>query len=248
MDYDHLYPEYAHATEHREAGITLLCPNHHRARHSNRISYETIQHWNANPYCAQHGVSWDELDLSSNSVPSFDLGVLAFVETPVVLRIHGRDIVRFLPPEEAGAPFRLNAVFANSTGHEIGRIRENLWEGSADAWDIETKGARTTIRNDSSDIALVWRIKPPDRVVIERARMMFDGVALDMLEWKRMLARTVARQELDVEAALVVDAAVGLEVDKDDIFALGVNAQIISIQGLEVRNQPGAHQITFADL
>jgi hypothetical protein len=55
------------------------------------------------------------------------------------------------------------------------RIRDNEWRTPTSSWDVETIGQRTTIRNRSRDIALVLRMEPRERLVVERLRMFFKG-------------------------------------------------------------------------
>jgi trigger factor len=54
--YDHI-EEYADVQEHKAENLTLLCPNHHQSKTSNRLSKDLLLKRNAKPFNEGHGLT-----------------------------------------------------------------------------------------------------------------------------------------------------------------------------------------------
>ena len=51
FEYDHI-EEYAHVKEHKADNLILLCPTHHAAKTTNKMSKERLKEAQKNPYNA----------------------------------------------------------------------------------------------------------------------------------------------------------------------------------------------------
>lgn len=186
IEYHHFDPPFVDATSHRADGITALCPRCHAKAESGRVSMTALCQALKNPHPLEVGYSLDELEI--DRLPTVILGQSTFERVPIVLEVYGRTLLGVTHPELAGAPFGLNAFFFDEDGSPIAEIASNQWRAFVSNWDVETVGARTTIRRGSRDIALVFRTEPPSRLVIERIHMYYKGLRLVAEEGKDLCA------------------------------------------------------------
>lgn len=175
IEYEHFDPDFADATEHNPAGMTLLCSQCNQKRARGRLSAQTVANANANPRCLQQGFSSEIFDFSSEPVEIVFAGVI-FYNCSHVIVVNGLPLLSLRPPVEAGQPMRLFGYFSDINGRETLKIKDNEWRVMPGNWDVECVGPRITIRNSPGEISLIVRMEPPTRLIVERIDMQFKGV------------------------------------------------------------------------
>lgn len=95
---------------------------------------------------------------------SYDPGVTA------VIKYHGNEIFSISPSDRSDTA-AINAVFLDDDGQETLKILDNVWHGAVEAWDTEVVGPRIKVRKKKGSFALILRLEPPGRIVIERLDM-----------------------------------------------------------------------------
>ena len=186
--YHHVDPPFAQAAEHNPGGIVLLCLGCHGKATTGMLSEETVKKAADNPRCKQQGFSFEAFDIGAG-LPVVEIPGLRCIDTPVLLKVRGTPLISFAPPESAGGPFRLSALFCDNSGNELLRIVNNEWQSHVSAWDVEVTRRRITCRIGPRRIALVLRSEPPTTLVVERLDMYFMGTAI-LLEEGRELSIT----------------------------------------------------------
>ncbi len=131
-DYEHWNPPFEELdSEPNAEGITIACPNHHRAK-GGLLSDDEYQACIANPKALQDG--YMQTPWSKGFAPEIVLGNVTCTGGTRVLSINGQTMIGFDPPEEEGAPPRLTSKFFDSRGKEVFRIDGNRCIGNANAW------------------------------------------------------------------------------------------------------------------
>jgi len=101
-EYHHFNPPFEDAKEHREDGITLLCPNCHGDQHKGLLSRGTVEQCNENPKCLERGFSSHWLDLKGS--PEVVLGHITFINTPNMIEAFGESLLAIEGPEDCVMP------------------------------------------------------------------------------------------------------------------------------------------------
>lgn len=176
--YEHIDPEFSEAREHNPAHICLLCGGCHDRVTRGRLSKKTVSEAYLN---IQKSTSvkrpFEEFDLSTHSL-SVSIGTSVFTHTETLFCINGENILAITPPSNGSNFPTLNGVFYDRHGNESFRIKDNVWEGQAEAWDIEIIGTRITIKTDEGYIAILIDISPPDKIYIRKLDMYKDSCHL----------------------------------------------------------------------
>lgn len=175
-DYEHFAPDFKDATEHRAAGITLLCMQCNQKRRRGMLSVETVAAANEAPFCKAQGFANEMFDFGTEPLEILFSG-LTFTNIETLIRVNDFPLFSVLPPEHSHQPYRVFGRFADETGEITLTVDDNEWRAGSDNWDVECVGPRITIRNGPGRICLVLRSDPPHRLVIERLNMQFEGVA-----------------------------------------------------------------------
>lgn len=110
------------------------------------------------------------------------MGSVVFENTPVVLNVNGEAVIRFDPPEEKDAPYRLNAVFRDPNGNLLTQVVDNEWQGPTSSWDLSVTGTRYAVRHARGDIRLAWRLEANAdlEIVIESLKVGYAQVEVDV--------------------------------------------------------------------
>ncbi|MCY1253002.1 hypothetical protein D9M68_123310 [compost metagenome] len=174
-DYEHFAPDFADATEHNPAGMTLLCSQCNQKRARGRLSAATVTAADANPKCRQQGFSSEMFDFGPEPI-YIDFAGVTFYDCQHLIVVNGLPLLSVSPPNEEGEPVRLSGIFADADGKVTLRIRDNVWSVDADNWDVECVGPRITIRSAHRAVSLVLRMTPPTRLIVESLEMQFQGV------------------------------------------------------------------------
>lgn len=175
--YEHIEPEFKDARDHNPSRMALLCPSCHQKVTNKLWSKDKVKKALEKPMCFQKGFSFDAFDIGCEH-PRVFLGNTEFSDTSTILEVDGDPLFQIEPPEEAGCPFRLSALFYDQLGNKIFRIIQNEWQGPTTNWDIEIKGPKITIRNAPKEITLVIRAEPPEKLVVERLNMFYKGARI----------------------------------------------------------------------
>lgn len=174
-DYEHFDPDFAEATEHNPAGMTLLCSQCNQKRARGRLSAATVAAANANPKCLQQGFSSELFDFGSEPIEVGFAGV-TFYDCRHLVVVNGRPLLSVSPPRDPGEPVLLSGLFTDANGRVTLTIENNVWSVGTENWDVECVGPRLTIRSAPGDISLALRMVPPTRLIVEHLEMRIDGV------------------------------------------------------------------------
>ena len=184
-DYEHFDPDFKDAKKHDPKGITLLCMQCNQKRNRKVLSVKSVSKANEEPKSLQQGFSNEAFDFGSDPIEVVFAGV-TFKNCDHLIRVAGIPILSINSPEEEHEPFRLSGRFCDDAGAATLKIEDNVWSVGADNWDVECEGPRITIRKGPGDIVLVLRSEPPEKLVVERLNMEFEGMffrgSKDLLE------------------------------------------------------------------
>ena len=151
-DYEHFNPEFKDAEEHNPDGITLLCPNHHRAKMKGTLTEDEYSKAIAQPYSVTHG--WSSTEISSGDFsPQFIIGPLTFNLGTSIFSVDGEQLMGFGPPEEPGTPPRISMKLSNENNEVIFEIKDNQIKVNSGAYDISSIGRNWKIWSTEKIIA-----------------------------------------------------------------------------------------------
>jgi hypothetical protein len=176
VQYHHFDPPFADALRHDPSGITLLCGQCHDRAERGIIDPSRVFAANAAPWCKESGYSKDLLFVGDGSVP------VRFGSSRVcaatVLMYDDRVVVGLSPPEDEGAPLRLNAVLTDANETDVLRIVDNEWQVGINRYDIRTAGDRLTVNDAPGDIVLEMSLSAGAEIQIRRLRMKYVGFSI----------------------------------------------------------------------
>jgi hypothetical protein len=187
--YEHIDPPFADARSHDPDAICLLCGACHHKVTSGRLSKQKVlSKYLEIQQSIDPGRPRELLDLSTSPV-EICLGSTRFERPRTLLRINDREMLCIKSPSDGSSSPSLEGLFCDSTGKEIFRISDNVWEGPLDAWDITVKGRRTTIRMERSRVALVFDVRPPRSISISKLDMYMDDCHVRLEEDHVLIGR-----------------------------------------------------------
>ena len=204
-DYEHFNPEFKDARIHDPSGIVLLCPNHHRAK-GGFISISKLNKCASSPFCKSTGFSHTEMDIDKLVV---NVGPLTADHCRTVLEIKSvfcinkiairsalvswlpawaiqavTKAIWFEPPEEEGAPLRLNLVINDASNAKIAWIDNNIWHGSAKAFDISIvagkERSRIKVMTCNKRAILDLEFLPPNKINLSRFYSYYSGQLVEI--------------------------------------------------------------------
>lgn len=182
VDYEHFAPEFKDAAVHEAKGICLMCPTHHSSK-GRLLARSTIERAMANPKAGQRGFAAGEFDPGADR-PTIKLGTVTFEDTDVILAIQGQEIIGISPPEEPGAPFRINARIRNAEGKLLLEIVQNEIRTPTQNWDSVFEGNIITLRSARYKVALVLRSEPGVGLIFERLDLNLGEYKIRVREGK----------------------------------------------------------------
>jgi trigger factor len=169
---------------HEADNLTLLCPTHH-AQVPKLLTDEQVAEANENPYCVKHGISSPfglnfegqsfECTIGSNtflSAAKTDEGLTAVIP----ISVDDFDLIAAF--FDADGRLYLSAAILDEFNLPILRIHENQIVYATDGWDIEFTGSVLVLREAARKILLNIEFKPPNAILIERARLLCNGVEI----------------------------------------------------------------------
>lgn len=176
-DYEHIDPEFSEATAHDPAYMTFLCPTMNQKKRRGLLSSTTVFEWKKHPYSAISGKCHDSFDIGSSSLTVW-IGGNKVENIERILSIEDTCILGVKPPEAPNAPFRLSAIFHDSSGKSVLEIRDNEWHAGSDAFDVICTNGRIGVRNRDGAFILKIACYPPDVIVIEELDMLYQNTRI----------------------------------------------------------------------
>ncbi len=177
--YDHIEPEFKVAKNHDPAGITLLCGRHHDLKTRGFLSTSAVKNAMKKPKALEDGFSKEILDVGAG-FPTLIMGNFKFQNVVFPILVENRPIMRMLPPEIDGGPFRFSALFTDSAGVNTLEIYDNEWYASTGNWDIETVAGKLVVKENYGKQHLVLRAVSTDAILVEYLNMNFDGYLIQV--------------------------------------------------------------------
>lgn len=175
VEYEHVDPEFAEATEHDPSKITLLCPQCHLKVTTGMWSKQKIKSAMSAPRCKEIGFASEAFDLGqTHPAVTFAAVTLRNCEIPVLVR--DLPLFQVKNGEDPGAPFRLTAHFFNSNGTPSLLIRDNEWLALSSNWDVEVTGGSIIVRDSPGHVSLKLVADPPCGLIVERMDMLLYGI------------------------------------------------------------------------
>ena len=219
-EYHHFNPEFSEAREHKASGIALLCGTCHSRRSKGVLSEESLAKRYEHPKCLEDGFAHGALDIGSDNF-AFVIGTLKVNGVSKILRFHGESILAIKPPEQEGAPFRVDARLFDKNGRQILWINDNIsdsgWFVSPESWDVKVEGQRVTIRQAKGEINLTLRTEPPKQIVIERLLMFHRGAKIECKEGNHLCVVTDNNQTFQCESGEFTGCDVAIDIDEHGI-------------------------------
>ena len=196
--YEHIDPEYNDAFKHDADNMCCLCGACHRKVTSGHFSKEYVR----KKYRETDRASlelvpppFDFLDFHDGKAElqvggiSYDPGVTS------VVKYHGQDIIS-VSPTDGSETAGINAVFYDDAGKRTLSIVDNQWQGATEAWDTEVVGPRIKVRKKKGSFALVLRLEPPGRIVIERLNMRVNDAHILVSEKSYAIGRYISAKDI----------------------------------------------------
>lgn len=183
-EYHHMVP-YSESPDHLASNITLLCDLHHKEATNGLLTVDQISKANEAPYCVQRGVTspyglhfaGDKFacvvggNLFTSRLRDQEQSTYA-----IAIAVDDIDLLWFrLDPN--GRLF-VNATIFDETNLPLLIIRNNALVHRADSWDVEFKGRNLIVREGSRKIFFDILFEPPDRLSLQRARLLCNGVEI----------------------------------------------------------------------
>jgi hypothetical protein len=165
------------------SNITLLCDKHHKEATNGLLTPEQTAEADSNPYNRQRGVSspyglhfeGESVDCViggntfSRRIRHHEHGTVA-----IAISVDDTDLLWFRIAD-SGRLF-LNATIFDENNFPLLVIHENSLLYRTATWDIEFKGHKLTVRERARKILCEIEFRPPSEIVIERARLLYNGV------------------------------------------------------------------------
>jgi len=178
-EYEHM-EEWAIVKRHVAEEITLLCDRHHREKTGKLLPIEEVKSNNDNPFNLREGVTppyslhfrgdFAEIVIGSNTIKTGDLqrGIAALViDGTVLIGFHFED-----------GHVLLNMLLLDENNICIMQIVKNQLVFSIDPWDVQLIGTTLTIRSAAREILVEIIFSPPNKVIINRGRILFNGIEM----------------------------------------------------------------------
>ncbi|MBP1083513.1 HNH endonuclease signature motif containing protein [Bacillus capparidis] len=188
-DYEHM-KEWAKVKEHVAEDITLLCPQHHREKTAGRLPIELIQKHNKNPFNLRNGKSsYTPLYYQGDSCEfiiggnTFKMDSQEFPNQMIPIMIDEIPLFSFILDK---GHLLLSALVFDQFNNLILVISENRLMYSTDPWDIQFVGKTLTIREKFRKILLNITFDSPNKVIIDKARLLYNGIEL-LIKGDRLL-------------------------------------------------------------
>lgn len=179
-DYDHIV-DWSETQAHEPASITLLCPRHHSEKTRGLLTREQVIAANETPFNATAGVTTPYgLHFEGHSLVTMRIGSDVFQSSSNLYPIVIDDVpcVAFVRTDQG---LGLWLVLMDEFNHPKVVVENNELIVRADAWDVRFEGQKLTIRDGNGLVFLRMRFEPPASITMERARILRNGVWIEVL-------------------------------------------------------------------
>ncbi|MFC7345575.1 HNH endonuclease signature motif containing protein [Chryseobacterium zhengzhouense] len=183
VDYEHML-EWAQVKRHVADEITLLCPDHHRAKTARRLPLDKIIEANRNPYNLRQSFS------TPNPLYYYgNTAIIKFGNSTFSMSDHGSGAV-MIPLMVSNTPliqvnlldqhFLLNILLCDEKNNIILIIKDNAIQYSVGTWDVEYTGRTIIIRQASRNIFIDIEFIAPHTVHFKRGKFYFNGNSFEI--------------------------------------------------------------------
>jgi len=180
-EYHHL-KGWAKVKEHVAEDITLLCDRHHREVTSGLLPEKKVFEANANPQNLRDGYSSPQLLYYEGNCCTFIVGGNEFTTPETTESLFSAPLVvdgiPLLAYTLESGHLLLSAKVFDQFNMLVMEIHENHLVYTTSPWDIEVTGRTITIRENKREFLVRMTFDPPNRVTIDRARFLFNGVEI----------------------------------------------------------------------
>jgi trigger factor len=152
-EYHHMVP-YSESPEHVASNITLLCNLHHTEATKGLLTSDQIARANENPYCRQHGVT-----------------------SPYSLHFSGEGFAFVIGGNSFSSPWRDQEHSTLAIAIAVDDT-DLLWFRVDQDGRLFVNGRNLIVRQASREIFIEIRFEPPDKLCIDRARLLCNGVEI----------------------------------------------------------------------
>lgn len=174
--YEHIDPEFTDAITHNPKGITLLCGSCHDKKTRGIYGKEFVLESMKNPKCKENGFTFDYLDIGTKSI-IIQIGNCTFIDVISLFSVDGVSLFTLIPPNPKliREPYKLSAYISDNEENGVFGIKENVWYGNIENWDIECIGRKIKIRKKLGDIVLDMEVIPREKIIIHKLEMNYKG-------------------------------------------------------------------------
>ncbi len=180
-EYEHMQG-FAQVQRHVPEEITLLCDLHHRERTSGLLPLSEVARADANPFNMRQGVSKPynlhfsgsecEVFIGNNRFTTSDGG---YGTQMIVAIVDGIPLLGFVLTD---GHLLLNVNIFDEYNSVVLRIDNNELIQSSSPWDIELVGRNLVLRESARNILLDITFDVPNRITINRGRLLCNGVEI----------------------------------------------------------------------
>jgi hypothetical protein len=175
-EYEHMLG-WANVKRHDASEITLLCDQHHREKTVGLLTMDALRKANEQPYNMQQGMSSPyplhysgsdcEVWIGSNRLTA------SIASDFAAIVVDGEYLIGFRFED---GHYLLNVRLFDKGNNCVLLIRDNELVYSAAHWDVEFVGTRLILRTAAREVFLDILFEPPNRIKLERGRLLFNGV------------------------------------------------------------------------
>ncbi|MGL1040498.1 hypothetical protein ACSTDR_22195 [Vibrio vulnificus] len=180
-EYEHM-EEWATVKRHVADEITLLCDQHHREKTGGLLPVEVVKEANKSPFNLKEGNSKPynlhfsgkeaTVEIGGNSFTCQDQG---YGTAMIPVSVDGTPLIGLIL---ADGHLLLNLVIFDECNAPVLHIKNNQLIYSTSPWDIQLVGKKLTIREAHKKILFEIEFFPPNKVVINRGRLLRNGVEI----------------------------------------------------------------------
>lgn len=246
-EYEHINPEFKDAKEHDPARMCCLCDACHGKVTRRIYSKEYVaQKYTEIQHCPNVKPAQDFFDFHTGEAALLFGGLKGLSAPTYVFSVYGQPVFQVLsrPKANEGAIY---ARFTDKEGQDVLRIDGNQWLAFTDAWDVQVKGPRITVRTHDELVALRLRVEPPGGIAIEHLDMRYGPAHLMATEYAILIGKYVdqnvcAWMTASVEITQSIDSSAFVSVHKPELepFSMGLPRGVSWPQaGLSIGSQCG---------
>lgn len=223
-DYHHM-KGWAKTKEHVSEEIVLLCKNHHGQVTTGILPDRIVAEHNENPFNLKQGYSTDyqlyfegnicELVIGGNSFQNSYKGETTFA--PAIM-VDGITLFGFTLENNR---LLLNVLLFDENNFLVLRIDDNILTYSTDIWDVEFVGRKLIIREKHRKLLICMNFEPPNKVVIENARLLCNGVEI-LVKNEQLI---IGNKKVSIMGGKFKDNGVGIRVGANP-YQLGAGVGI----------------------